>query len=303
MRLYLASIFIISSFLKINAQNYIDYFNLCNAADKQVYRHHYDSALIDYQQAFKLVDYIHAEYCKKASICAMKTVNLALVNEYSTQALKKGISEEYLNSKEFKPYRKTKGYKQLIDSLPIYKNQYALQMNLVYAKAIDSLTNVDQKIIRNTNFYTEEEGLSIEEIQHRRDKMDSINFACLIDLIHKYGFPSEKNLPPLTVFDANLIIHHNLRQPKNKNYLPEFKSYIEKGEYLPSSFAGTYDQMLMLSGEKSICSWGAAKDIPLSESDIQIMDSTRRTYGLKPIEAFNIMLDTLSQSKTVSPIW
>lgn len=284
MKLYFLGLFIIlSSFLL--GQNYLPYYQLCNEGDQQAYLKNYQRALTKYQEAFELVDYVHAYKLEQAAAVAAKVKNFKLTAHFARQALKNGLPERFLNRKIFKKFRQSKEYQSLEKQIPKLKKEHLSSINLSYQQAVDSLHFVDQRIVRKNlaikgNYQIDESTLP----QNRYDLDDSI-FQHLLDLIDEYGFPSEKNIGFEGYQNSWVILHHNVRLEKNAAYLSILKEAVFSGAYMPREYALMYDQSLILKEEKPFFV-PTHKD--LSKEEIAFFDKRRTKHGLKPLESLEI---------------
>lgn len=283
------------------SQDYISYYNSCNQAEKQIYLEQYDSALISFDNGFQFVKYIHKDYLKKASLCAAKMGDLKTTHKFVVKAIKNGAEIDFYNNKDYKRYRKTKLYKTYQDSLTELNKYFLSTLQTDFIKIIDSLYYVDQKIIRGNHPLKGKYDLSKIEIPENKFQLDSNNLVLLLAQIDKYGFPSEKLVGKKSAMHANIILHHNLRQPQNNDLLIDFKKYIFTGEYLPSDYAWTFDQSFWFYEKEPVYYYGVSDYNKLTKEEIKKIDSLRYELGLKPTEATQIIKD--SHSISYSPIW
>lgn len=290
MKITILSFFLFFVFKVAISQDYISYYNRCNDAVNYMVIHQYDSALVAFVEAFDMVDYVHKTYVNKACMCAAYEKDYDLLQEYSILSLQRGASFDYFNSEEYKRYRKTKQYKAVLANKVTYEQQFIESLNTDYIKAIDSLHYVDQKVIRGAGGDNSIYDLSKVMLPENKYELDSNNLAYLIGLIEQYGFPSEQLVGFDATNSAGIILHHNLRNPENAVLLNEFKKYIYTGEYVPSSYVGTYDQSLWFYYGSTIVGKVFKNSEYLSDKRLSVADSLANEMGLKPIEEAKIYI-------------
>ncbi|MFH2142397.1 MAG: hypothetical protein ABIJ97_08250 [Bacteroidota bacterium] len=286
------SILIVSFYIliitTIHGQNYIEYYNLCNEGDKQIYLENYQEALAKYEEAFSLVDYVHAKQYKSASICTAKLIDYGKTSQYAAKAILNGFPDEFLKDKIFKDFRKSKYYRVLRDSLPSLKNLHQKSVNLSYQKEVDSLYYIDQRIVLGNkhvkgNFNIDQSALPIKNAE-----IDSLIFKHLLELIDKYGFPSEKTIGYEGYANVWVLFLHNVRLPQNEKYITLLEEALINGEYQPSNYAWMYDQSMMRKDQEPMFYYGMPTTYDFSDSEKQKIDEIRRQYGIKPIESIKI---------------
>ena len=269
-------------------QNYIDYFNSCNEADKQIYLDNDSAALEHFKSAFGSVEYVHAFQYEKASMCAARLEDYQAANLYAKNAILHGTPPKFLKRKVFKGFRKTNSYKSLRDSLSWFQNQHQNSINLDFKKEIDSLHYIDQRIIRKNKRVKGKYKIAPSTLPENVYELDSLIFAHLLTLINTHGFPSEKNIGPEGYGNVWVLFHHNVRLPQNAHYLPVLKEAVITGQYLPADYAWMYDQGLMFKGEKPLFYYAVASTGHLSESEKESIDEERRKLGIKPLASTEI---------------
>ncbi|MDC3220159.1 hypothetical protein OAU00_03630, partial [Saprospiraceae bacterium] len=222
---------------------YIEYYNLVNQANRNWYEKNYTKSLKNFQEAFTKVEYAHSINFAKAARSAAKLKDHKLTKIYILEAVKRGYPNNYIDRKLFKKFRKSTEYKELRTEIDEVQLKGDLSINKVYQRKIDSLHYIDQKIIRGSNNVTDF-NLDLE-----LEYSDSSNFACLLNLINLYGFPSEQNIGFHGYGKSWVIIHHNARLPKNHNYHSTLLKYLKSGDYLPENYCWVIDQSKEINKE------------------------------------------------------
>lgn len=270
------------------AQNYINYYNLCNDADKEVYFKNYKKALDNYEKAFQSVDYVHADKYEKSSKCAIQIKDYKRGALYAKKAVLNGSSTHFWKNKKLKKFRKTDYYKILNDSVLIWEHQHLESINFDYKKIVDSLHYVDQRIIRNNKTIKGDYKIDKHKLPEDLFDLDSLIFQTLLEAIDKYGFPSEKNIGKDGYDNVWLLFHHNVRLPKNHHYLPLLENALKNGNYRPRDFAWMYDQGRLNIGKSPLFYYGVPLPKSLIESKKEEIDKSRKEYGLKPLSSTKI---------------
>lgn len=285
----------------LQSQNYIEYYNHCNEGDRKIYLEDHESALINFEKAFQGVPYIHTKQLEKASKCAVKIEKFDKAYQYGKKALLQGSNLQFLKDKESKKFRKTSLYKNLTDSLQIFNKLHLTQINLPYKKLVDSLHFIDQNIIRGNR--TVKSDYKIDKTNFPKDlfDLDALVFNTLLEAIDKFGFPSEKKIGIEGYNHVWVILHHNLRLPENKAYLPLAIEAVKNGMYLPTNFAWMYDQSKINIGEEPEFYYGVPLPKTLTNSLKEEIDKKRRLFGIKPFSSTRIK--TTGRRTVVKRIW
>lgn len=169
--------------------NYPEYHILIGTANKQVKTKDYDSALVNYTKAFKLVDYVFKKDLEVAIKIANKTDSDSLASVFKNQMLQseKGINSEYLMKVRsiFESDLKVRT-KTYYKALAFYRNCIT-----------DSLCNKNSK--------------KFVKAKAKRDEwrvVDSTNIHQLLELIDEKGFPGKKLVGPDGADKAFIILLH-----------------------------------------------------------------------------------------------
>jgi len=269
-------------------QNYIEYYNLCNLADKDIYQDNYVKALEKFEQAFKLVDYIHAKQLEKASQCAIKNNEYAKATVFIKKAILNGSIKQFWNKRKFRDYYQSNEFQMIKDSISYFEKKHLQSVNLDYKKQIDSLHYIDQKVVRKAKFVKGNYNIDKSKLPKNRYDLDQPIFQELLRLIEKNGFPSEKNIGPQGYDNVWVIFHHNVRLPQNDQYISMVKQAVLNGEYLPHDFAWMYDQGRLNKAEAPLFYYGVPLPKELSGEQIKKIDEARAAYGLKPFESVKV---------------
>jgi hypothetical protein len=277
--------------------DYIKYYNLCNAGDSLYYFKNYKEAMETYETAFKIVDFVHVKNLRNASICASKINQNKVAWDYAKRAISGGENEKILKNS----FPKNISKELLKDSINLLRNQHLKSVNHLYTKEIDSLYYIDQNIIRGNKSVKSRANFSKLVIPLNKFELDQNVWNHLIGLMNIYGFPSEKNIGPKAYEQVSIILHHNFRLPQNQHQMPIATEALKKGEYLPQDFAWMFDQFLSMLNKNPFFYYGSKDPSRLSKDELLQIEQNRRNYGVKPFSAYKIKVwkDSISQT----PIW
>lgn len=285
MKKTLALIFIIIIVSTGFGQNYIDYYHLCNESDKEQYAGNTELALYKLEKAFEIVEYVHADQYEKASKLAIKNKDFEKGFSYAKKAVKNGSTSHFWKSKKLKKFRTSTYFKILNDSVELWEQQHLKTINFPYLHLIDSLHYLDQRIIRKNKNVKGNYLIDKDKLPKDLYDLDSMIFQTLLVAIEKYGFPSQQVIGISGYQKALIIVHHNFRLEQNEKYHPIVIQAVHRGEYLPSDFAGMYEQYYMWYKGRT---YFTTFDKNLSEENLKRINKNRLKFGLKDLSAFKI---------------
>lgn len=259
------------------AQNdYINYHLDIYKARKFNYENKLDSALILYQRAFSLVDYIHIDNLEKAQKFASKLKNDSFEIFVSSKIDSYFLTDSTINLE----------YKNLIDSL-YYEDQKV--RNGIHSNAQKTLYNSKKK----NSKISAQQILEAENLMKEWHIIDSINVNLLLGLIKKHGFPSEKLVKKESYHNAFIILLHYDTDLENKILKPIIDEALIRGDINPEDYAWIIDRRL---------SWGQGKNqyyyfMPmgtetLTSKGISMINERRKKIGLRNLfEGIEIIKD------------
>lgn len=268
--------------------DYIRYYNLCNEARHQLYLKHQAMALQYFDTALHAVDNPQLQPILNALFTAAALGLKEKTAYYLRMAVTHGRHPDVIKLKQFRFLVSEAGYKPLADSLPIYAQQYKRRLNAVYSRSIDSLYYIDQ-LLRNTKVLPSIAGITMATIKAASSDPDQALFLCLQQWIRLYGFPSERKISEEGQTRAALILHHNVRLPKNEAYLKTLYTALLQGEYNPEDYAWVYDQNRIMHNQLPWFYYGVADIAGLTAQQKQEINNRRRMHGIKPLEAFKVI--------------
>jgi len=268
------------SVISFGQNDYIAYNLKVFQARKLNYDNKLDSAVLLYQQAFNLVDYVHIENLISARKLAEK------VKDNSLLVFCKKRIEEYSIGNNFN----TK-YSSTIDSLS--EEDQRVRRDNSYAKYLYDEYIKDTTLNRQTSEFLDARKLMLEWWQ-----VDSTNVYKLLSLIKENGFPSEKIVGKKTYKRAFIILLHFDKDNNNQTLKPIIDKALIEGDLRPSHYAWIFDRRL---------SWVQGKDayyhqLPggpgnINEKEIIEINSRRKEIGLRKLfEGIEITKDDMSIS-------
>jgi|GEM_PF-2582009 len=255
---------IINSFYAQTTSNYPKYHLLIGKANKLVKVENYDSALVNYTKAFKLVNYVFKKDLELAIETAKKTNSDSLESIFKNQMqqLEKGIDSEYL-----------------MKISDIFESDQKVRTKK-YMNALDFYTNciTDSLCDKNSKKFVEAKTKCYEW-----RSIDSLDIHQLLGLMNKKGFPSEKLIGHDGAEKACIILLHFDYDNKNEILKPYLDSAVMYGNILPRNYAQIVDRR-MINIKKSpvyyVVPFGYSK---LTEEQKKEVDEKRASIGLLPI--------------------
>lgn len=275
--------------------NYIEYYNLVNEGDKQLYFGNDSLAYEFYKKGFDKVDYIHNSNLMKVSQIASRMGDYKYCCKILRCAFEQGEKKSILEYESFKEFKNTHYHQALIDSFSQYNATFLTTFNSDYKKQIDSLYYIDQNIIRGN---TEVKGDYNIEFSCDFYQLDSLLFTSVLLLIDKYGFATEKNVGEESFRKVWLFYHHNIRLPKNEQYIPLAQEALKQGAYLPENYAWMFDQSLTNKNETPYFYYGVASTDHLTDEEKMDVNEKRKNWGIKPLES--LLIERIEENGRVS---
>lgn len=275
--------FILISFFSFGQQNnnYIEYYNLTNEGDKQIYLKNDSLAFELYKEAFKKVNYIHNSKLIIAAQLAIKQNEFKLAYEFSKLAIIQGVWEynEFYKKREFKQFRKKNYYKIFLDSLDFFKSTFLNNMNVDYREKIKNL--------------------SIDEFSFNKKEGKSMRASNFFDFINEYGFATEKEIGGWFYSIRDLPLQYR-SLAKNEKYINMIQQALKEGTFLPEVYAQIFDYSKMFKNEEPYFYYYALGNENISKEMKIEINKRRYEWGIKPIEAqkvtdrgFIVFLDDL----------
>ena len=266
--------------------NYIDYYNLLNEGDHQIYLKNDSLALDYYTKAFEKVNYVHCDYIVNAARIYARINDYEDAYKYSRQAIIQGANIKFRKGKSFKKFRKTPYYKTLKDSTAFFVQTYKNNIDSNYKYLVDSLFYLDQVVIRGAKNY-HKRNYKIDKSKLPKDMVvfDSLIFVKFLSLINEYGFPTEDKIGYESFGDVWVIYHHNIRLKKNAKYMSLAQEAVRQGAYLPRDYAWMYDQSTEIKKEEPYFYFGVLFDPADKIKYKDIINKRRKEWGIKPVES------------------
>jgi hypothetical protein len=288
-------VFLISENPLYSQNDYIAFYNHCNEGDEHYHLKNYPLALAKYDSAFRKVDFIGVKYLSKYARILQKLDKKKSIEVWRL-ALLKGIHSNTLKQWD-EIFINESRFKEIKDSAIEYNKIYLARINSEYARAIDSLEYVYRCIVMKSCVGFEKDEFKVSVPENRLFLKASI-FDCLMKLIGKYGFPSERRIG-MSAHKVQYIFYLSMIDPSTEKYLSLLESAVKKGEYDPDSYAYIYDVSRMNKRESLFFYQWSDSIMNLSDEEKLMIDHRRKGYGLKPLRSF----DTSETNRIPSSLW
>lgn len=234
----LISIILVSFTIPSYGQNYINYYTIINKAEVKIVTSEYEKSLDLYQKAFKLVKHPFSKDLYNASLCAAKTGKDSTTYTLIKKLVTKGVPLKFFRNKTYKPFRKTKYWKELKHTEKELLKLAENNLNKSLLNQLKKIEVLDQKIRKKKFGYPMSDTIR---------KVDSINMVDLIGLIDRFGYPSENKIGvknPKKTFQQphNIVLRHFFQGQSStvsqKNILGErLMNALKKGALCPKQYS------------------------------------------------------------------
>lgn len=221
------------------SQSYKSYYKHEYIAEAYLMNQKYDSAAVEYQKAFKQVDYVFVKDLMNTTYLSIILKNDSMFVSSLTKAFCEGleISDPMIEkNKKIQKYNKSLG-NILEEKYDSCRNVYTNTYNLKLRKKLLEMESFDQKAARGKWFHSKEKDLANEKIVFKKNRDE------LLIIISKYGFPGPQligytDIFPLTT-PTGIIVHHLF----GDNQLPDsiLINAIYTGKYHPYAYGMMYD--------------------------------------------------------------
>lgn len=229
-------LFIAFTSILFGQSDYKKYYETVYGAENYLMDEEYDSAAVEYQKAFKQVDYVFVKDLMNTTYLSIILKNDSMFVSSLTKAFCEGLEINdpmIVKNKKIQKYNKSLGniLEEKYDSCRyIYIHTY----NLEIRKKLFIFEERDQRY--------RSKGLFKKYDRNKYQQMDSINSIELLNIINKYGFPGPQLVGYIDIYaTANpigIVIHH-----LNKEEMPDsiLIEAIYDGKYQPNAYAQMYD--------------------------------------------------------------
>jgi len=240
---------------------YFEYYKLVRKAKVSELDGKHDSALICFESAFKIVDFVHEENLKYAIKVAKKLKRNDLQAKYinQLQLQKKNTDISYIDA--------VNGIFKLDQSVRNSKYEKAKE---IYYKCIGD-TGCDKN---------QKDFLKAKVMMNHWWHIDSICINELLDLISKKGFPGERKVWHEASESAYIVMLHFDVDKENKKLNPMLLEALSNGDIKPRDYGLIVDRRMIFAGKDPvyyIAPFGLDK---LTKQQIEEVDKTRIKIGL-----------------------
>ena len=271
--------------------NYIPYYHSVNKAKLAICRENGDSAILYYQQAFEMVDYILLEDLRNFTQCAAELGKDSLVYYTMDKCIAQTIYLSYVFSSDslFDKYKNTEKWKECytIEQENIEKHKEKQAIGVLYKKVLDSLMVSDQAIRNKMNcfYWTFPNSKRAKKINRECRIIDSCNQVVLDEMIEKYDFPNERHglWNNLRFIKGGIVFVHY----DDTNFLRniEYKALLE-GKLSPDYYADRANRIALLFNLNRIdYRYSYIKKMTLQEKEQ--VNRNRQAIGLLSVEEEN----------------
>ncbi len=267
--------------------NYIPYYRLINKAKIARCQQNCDSALIYYQEAFKMVDYILLDDLRGFTKCAVTANNDSLVYFAMKQCKKQTIPVSFIipTNSAYKKYKNTKQWNTCLayekENQDIYTEKYFNPSK----KILDSLFISSSDVIRKKGTWYCRTFYKSKLSQKRLQELIIVfkSNQCVVDeVIQKYGFPNERTGCPnnyLSYYGGYILQHYD-----DTNFFRnvEYKALLE-GKLSPNSYADKAERMASIykwDKQQHTYSYSKRKGKKMSPLEKEQVDKNRYEIGM-----------------------
>lgn len=242
---YILSIFIKKNFLVLTAlisffscslisqNNYFEYYKLVRKAKVLEIDNKYDSALVVFKNAFKLVDFVHEKNLKAAIKVAKKLKKKDLELQYTDQLKlqKKNIDQSYVDA-----------INKIIKLDQSVRDAKHEKIKLIYFNCVaDTGCNKNQKEFMNAK-------VTMNHWWH----VDSICIRDLLNLISEKGFPSERKVGYEASQSAYIVMLHYDLDKENKKLNPMLLEALSHGDIKPRDYGLIVDRRMIYANQEPV---------------------------------------------------
>lgn len=207
------------------------------------------------------------------------------------------------NDKDLKSLHADARWTNLLDMVEKNKEKIEENFNRPLVEQLDTIFNDDQLYRIQLDSVISKYGRNSDEMRKQIQLMntvDSINLIKVINILNKYGWPSNKEIGERGSLTLFLVIQHAELETQEK-YLPLIEKAAESGNLAVSNLALLKDRILLRNGERQIYGTQVAFNnesglyyiLPLSDPDN--VDTRRKSIGLQPlaeyVKQWNIVWD------------
>ena len=252
-----------SGFASLDAQDYKRFYSEVNKGFSLHEQGNYSEALMRYESASQMVDFVQTPFLQKFLKAAKKAKNKTL--------------EE--------------NYKRLIETQRKTPAEYAH-----LGPKLDSLLAEDQRVrkrkqrlikyywknVDNTSVWHSPKFLKAKNAQEEWSRTDSLNIQILLSMFETYGFLDERKIGEERYAAVFVLLLHFDKDTSNTVLQPILDRALAKGQITPVSYALILDRHLNSCNlPQKFYSWPMLRSDPkLSEEDINQISDLRADIGI-----------------------
>jgi hypothetical protein len=207
----------------VSYMSYPEFYRTYNLAENYFDRNKLDEGMVLFDSISLRVPHIPSSYFIRIAQEYTRKKNCESAAYYFKKAIENGQEYKRQNDQIY-------GCKTAIDSILKFKTAIHNKLfNHVFKARIDSMLKYDQNARQDNNF-------------EKSKFVDSTNMESMLELIHKYGYPSEKIIGSESAFNAFIILLHMDRDTNNIIFKPILDKAYHDGFLSPIGLSWIVDR-------------------------------------------------------------
>lgn len=276
------------------------YYPSINEAELAITRNDIKEALKHYKIAFKSVKTGFARDYRNAAICAIQTNDDDYAFVCIEKLMAKSLAKDYFQDTIFAPLKEKTGWKKRMAQFDQRYFEAQASINQTYLSELVAMAERDQHFRKMDNAY-EVYGDTIA-------KIDQENVARFLQLVEKYGFPSENIIGAFEDAAApwDILLHHQAQNLSNRNYKypksPSLAPIIQQAARTGQCDPTHAGYLLSLQNDKNLKynAWGIHQTIvdgkkrdfylldKVSDDQIPSVNTLRAGIGMESLDDFRM---------------
>ena len=291
----LAPILAFSSIISDESQNYWNYHEQINKAEKLISDEKFQEALNIYNEVFNNYDFV---FLRDYKIAAQLALNLDR-QEKAFQIIKKGISAGW-RIKKIKKHnylsilRRTPEWELVEEAYPELRKKYLESIDESTRKSVRQMFKKDQRKALGALFRIGEKAQEKYALKKFAPHSE-IQLKQLIEILEDHGYPGEQ-LIGNHFWASTILSHHNsltseyVKKDTLYDFIkPQLIKAIETGQISPYEFALIDDWRIAIISERTQTGYGFLN--PPSTSTLIETNKLRFKVGLRTVELRNKLVD------------
>lgn len=243
----------------LGGQNYIDYQRIFNRIDEDVLSAKYTLALQRLDSIYSTYDFIYARHCIKALQICCKANDSNRAALFLAKCFRQGVPMWVVRNHEL--MRRSLHYsttKHIVTGYDSLHEAYKASINLVLARQVDSLFEIDQRRTRRVNdgFILFRYTIYYPQWRHNNRRQ----FETIATIMDKYGLPGERLVGlPSSIDDSSVSARNILFYGPN---LFDYRAYFMLIHYYSNPRRDINDRLYrnILNGNIPVSHYAAIND-------------------------------------------